>query len=334
MPLILTNSQMKEHILKWLLPQYISTLNTSLTTALTTFSLSPSSIQQPLRTSLTVGNATTLFMPCSYDNTTSIKTVCVSPDHPPNGNITLLSATTGELEAILHAEEITGFRTALVSMLLLRARHAAGMRVRNAVVFGTGKQAVWAAKLFELGFEGVKVMIVGRGTGKEVRDKMPGELKGRSWYHFGRKDGKEEELRDWVENADAVFCCTPAKEPLFPMQWITENTYVSLVGSYTPDMVEVEPGLLKKEGVTMVVDSVEACLKEAGELIQGGLERDDVVELGTVLAKGEAVTGICVFKCVGMGLMDLVVGREIVRIAEEAGIGVKVEGFDGEEAEE
>ncbi|KAF8254126.1 NAD(P)-binding protein, partial [Wilcoxina mikolae CBS 423.85] len=156
---------------------------------------------------------------------------------------------------------------------------------------------------------------------------MPGDLMGGSFYHFGRKDGNEEELRDWVENADAVFCCTPAKEPLFPMQWVTEDTYVSLVGSYTPDMVEVEPELLKREGVTVVVDSVEACLKEAGELIQGGLGRDDVVELGTVLAKGEAVTGICVFKCVGMGLMDLVVGREVVRIAEEAGIGVKVEGF-------
>jgi ornithine cyclodeaminase/alanine dehydrogenase-like protein (mu-crystallin family) len=265
-------------------------------------------------------------MPSSYDGTTAIKTVCVSSTHPPQGNITLLSAS-GDLEAILNAEEITGFRTALVSMLLPSARHAAGLQVRKAVVFGTGKQAEWALRLLLEIFPGVGVTVVGRGTAREVQEKLPGGL---SFEGFGRTDGDEEALRVLVEAADAVFCCTPAEAPLFPMHWITgagKTVYVSLIGSYKPHMVEVEPALLKVEGVTVVVDSVDACLAEAGELIQGGLGREDVIELGSVLEKGEAVTGLCVFKCVGMGVMDLVAGRGTMRIAEQRGLGVKVEGF-------
>jgi ornithine cyclodeaminase len=47
-------------------------------------------------------------------------------------------------------------------------------------------------------------------------------------------------------------------------------------------MRDVDDDLIKRGGV-IVVDSKEACLKEAGELIRAGLGSDDLVELGAVL---------------------------------------------------
>jgi len=37
--------------------------------------------------------------------------------------------------------------------------------------------------------------------------------------------------------------------------------------------------------------------------------------------------GNVIFKCVGIGLMDVVVGGELVRMARERGIGTTIENF-------
>ena len=94
-----------------------------------------------------------------------------------------------------------------------------------------------------------------------------------------------------------------------------------------------------------------ACLKEAGEIIQAKLEPHQVVEVGELLMlKKEAerkkaanetdcqlqqsaglqdwlLGGNVIFKAVGMGLMDVVVGNELVRLGREKGIGTFVENF-------
>ena len=106
-----------------------------------------------------------------------------------------------------------------------------------------------------------------------------------------------------------------------------------------------------------MVDSVEACLKEAGEVIQAKLQPNEVVELGElVMLRKEAekraregrnadddkaglqvkesdgmhewlTKGNVIYKSVGLGLMDVVVGTELVRLARGRGIGTTIEGF-------
>ena len=38
-------------------------------------------------------------------------------------------------------------------------------------------------------------------------------------------------------------------------------------------------------------------------------------------------TGNVIYKSVGMGLMDLVVGGDLVKLAKEKGVGIVVDGF-------
>lgn len=130
--------------------------------------------------------------------------------------------------------------------------------------------------------------------------------------------GFEERLREAVGGADAIFCCTPATEPLFPVEYLTvERTrYVSLVGSYKPHMKEIDPAYLRRKDVTVFVDSKEACLREAGEVIGAGLKEDDLTEAWNTPLY-EELKGNVVFKCVGLAIMDLAIGAEVLRRARE-----------------
>lgn len=94
----------------------------------------------------------------------------------------------------------------------------------------------------------------------------------------------------------------------------------------------------------MVVDSLEACLREAGEVRQAGLAPEQLVELGELLMVKKAAMqeiamggpgeqglkrwimgGNVIYKSVGLGLMDICVGEDLVGLARERKVGVTVE---------
>lgn len=178
-----------------------------------------------------------------------------------------------------------------------------------------------------------------------------------------------------------------------------KGRYLAAIGSYKPHMVEIHPDIVKQnvapehghrhfhkhapQGGAIIVDSVEACLKEAGEVIQAGLGPHEVVEVGELLMlkrdaerrraeckarkseeglddvgvelgeceltkkkrrggakrdeEGEdraqkslvewLQRGNVIYKSVGLGLMDVVVGMDLVRLADERGVGTRIESF-------
>lgn len=101
------------------------------------------------------------------------------------------------------------------------------------------------------------------------------------------------------------------------------------------------------KGGVIVVDSLEACLKEAGEIIQAGITAEQLVEIGELLmvkkasmkeiemGTGQGEKGLrkwlqggnVIYKSVGIGLMDICVGEDLVALAMQRGIGTRVEGF-------
>ena len=96
-----------------------------------------------------------------------------------------------------------------------------------------------------------------------------------------------------------------------------------------------------------MVDSLEASLKEAGEIIQAGINAEQLVEIGELfmvkkasmreieLGTGPGEKGLrtwlqggnVIYKSVGIGLMDICVGEDLVALAMQRGIGTRVEGF-------
>ena len=100
------------------------------------------------------------------------------------------------------------------------------------------------------------------------------------------------EVREALAHASIIITATSSKTPLFPSSWVPTGAHIILIGSYTKEMKEVETDLIMRavqsgtsEEVSprLLVDSVEACLKEAGELIEAGLRSDQMKEIGTLV---------------------------------------------------
>jgi ornithine cyclodeaminase len=134
--------------------------------------------------------------------------------------------------------------------------------------------------------------------------------------------------RDGVSKADIIVTATPARAALFDADDVRDGTHVNAIGAFMPDMIEVPQALVARAKV--VVDSREACMAEAGDLLIP--MRDGVIAPTHIYAElGELVDGqkpgrtsateITFFKSVGNAVQDLAVGRLALERAEAQGFG-------------
>jgi len=368
----------------------------------------------------------------------------------PTGAVTLFSPL-GEPVGILHASTLTAFRTALASLCLVGKR----AHVRTLTVFGCGEQAYWHVRLSLMlrGSTIRQVNFINRRFSPSCAAILkrfygvPAATKAREGWtdcQFGVLTPGYGEYERLLEKqllaADVIFCCTPSTQQLFNGAWMTthdarrKGRLIIAIGSYTPQMRELPIEIILQavkphekghrhfhkhviEGGVVVVDSLDGALKEAGELIEAGLEPKQLVELGELVmlhniaelesAIVEQVTpetasiasvnsdpsneidkltidsgrsalssvfgssnsrnsspvrkhsfhfhrrsssqgstdwqkkksekedtmarwlagGNVIYKSVGLGLMDLTVGLQVVRFAREKGVGSHVDGF-------
>lgn len=337
--------------------------NSSISSGMDTLSLTPAS-------TMSSTDATSI----SGDSFQPPASVASAQSTAPRGTVTLLDST-GYPVGIVNAEELTAFRTALAATFMLQKRQ----NVHTLTVFGAGKQAYWhirCALLFR-GKDIHHVNIVNRSFERSMKlmKTLSVAKEGlEEWKHvkfsalspefgeYGRL------LKEEVRKADVICCTTPSTEPLFPAEFLTSHEgrkkgrYISAIGSYAPHMTELHPDVLRmavksdhghrhlhkharQEGV-ILVDTLDGCLKEAGEIIQAKLAPEQLVEIGELIMVkraalkdiergGEGEKGLLewltkgnvIYKSVGLGLMDLVVAGELIRIARERDIGTTVPDF-------
>ncbi|MCJ1399211.1 hypothetical protein MMC11_002413 [Xylographa trunciseda] len=334
-------------------------------------------------TSKTSSSSSIISKTSSFSNLTltspapSVKASMTSSQNTtPRGSLTILDSA-GTPLGFINAEELTAFRTALASMLLFSKRQ----KVHSIAVFGAGKQAYWHIRLALIlrGAEIHHINIINRSFAT-TEPLMREIYKSEDWTDLRNANEKlrfsvmSEEYRDYarllkehVRSADVIFMCTPAILPLFPAEHLTSSEgrkkgrYLSLIGSYKPHMIELHPDILRQavepdhrhhhhkhadKGGVVVVDSLEACLKEAGEIIQAGIGAAQLVEVGELIMVkkaamkeiemgGEGEQGLkrwmeggnVIYKSVGLGLMDLCVGEDLVSLARDRGIGTTIDDF-------
>jgi ornithine cyclodeaminase/alanine dehydrogenase-like protein (mu-crystallin family) len=133
--------------------------------------------------------------------------------------------------------------------------------------------------------------------------------------------------------ADVICTATSSTQPLFNSEWLKFGAHVNLVGSYTPEMREADPGLIKRAGQRIIVDEAKSCLVEAGEIIDAELTENELIEIGTLvravaseaIAKIKAAGNVTVFKSVGVGAQDVAIAALMVELAEKDGkVGTRI----------
>ena len=129
-----------------------------------------------------------------------------------------------------------------------------------------------------------------------------------------------------VEDADIVICATTSAIPLFDGNALQQGTHITAVGTFVPEKREVDTTTIRRAH-RIVVDSREACLEEAGDLIIPNAEID--AEIGEIINGDkpgrQSDDEITFFKSVGVAVQDAVAGAVVLAAAEGKELGTVVE---------
>jgi ornithine cyclodeaminase/alanine dehydrogenase-like protein (mu-crystallin family) len=294
--------------------------------------LSANEADVPLRTRLQTDKGLILLMPAFLHRSREIglKMVSIWGDNPARGLpaiialATVLDPDTGEPRALINGEMLTALRTGAGGGLAtdMLARPDASV----VAVFGSGVQARAQLEAAGVVRQIKEVRIFGR-TPSSV-DKFAAEVA--DW-----PDAPQVIIagtrKDAVVGADIVITATTSEKPVFDGRDLSPGTHITGVGSYAPHMQEVDEETVRRAKI--VVDSLQACLAEAGDLIipleKNVISKLDIhAELGQIIngerAARESREEITFFKSVGVAVQDAAAANEILRAAEAQGLGTVV----------
>jgi ornithine cyclodeaminase len=278
----------------------------------------------------------TLYMPAYIEEMDSggVKIVSVFPQNIEKGmasvqaTMVLVNEQTGQICAILDGTYLTQLRTGAAqgaaTDILARKDSKVGM------LFGTGGQAVsqLEAMLVARKLQCVYVYDINLQRAKQFCERMQQEL-----AQYGAQIQVTEDPNSVVSEADIITTVTTSKEPVFDGRLVKAGTHINGVGSYTPEMQELDEYIVQRAD-RIFVDSKEAVLSEAGDFIiplkKGSINEDSINgELGEVVAgklHGRSnEKQITLFKTVGIAVQDVVTAKKIYDRALEQGVGQKID---------
>lgn len=292
----------------------------------------------PLRTNIGIPkhNGQGLFMPAYIEDLDSagIKIVSVFPKNLEIGKpsvpakMVLIDGKTGEVCCIMDGTYLTQLRTGAASGTAteLLARHDA----KKGMLFGTGGQAATQleAMLTVRKLDTVKVVDIDAGRARSFADTMQ-----MVFSHFDVEIDLCEDPDSFISEADIITTVTTSKKPVLEGRKVKKGAHINAVGAYTHEMQELDDYIVSNAD-KVIVDSREAALSEAGDLIiplNKGLIRAERIngELGELLLgklKGrETNEEITIFKTVGLAVLDVVTAHHIYHKAQSLGIGIQVD---------
>ncbi len=299
--------------------------------------LSGGQAEMPLRLSLPVKphDGVSLFMPAYVytpeEEALAVKVVSVFPRNVGRGlplihaAVLVLEANTGRPLALLEGGTLTAIRTGAASGAATDVLARPDSRVL--AVFGAGAQGrtqieavctvrpierVWLFDLDRARAEALAAEVAGQGP-------VPQDVRVAA------------SPREAVAEADVICTATTSRQPVFADEDLKPGVHINGIGAYTPEMAEVPPETVAR--ALVVVDSRQAALAEAGDLIQP-LKAGRITEAHIHAELGEILLGrkpgrtspeqITFFKSVGVAVQDALAARAALRNALEEGLGQRV----------
>ncbi|XRH76130.1 MAG: ornithine cyclodeaminase family protein [Candidatus Methanosuratincola verstraetei] len=262
----------------------------------------------------------------------AVKAVSVYPRNQEMGRPTvsavaiLLDPRTGEPLAMIEGGSLTAIRTGAAAGIATKRLAVDG--ARRVGVFGAGavgRAAVEAVKEV-LGDPVVKVYDVVRARAERCAREISRNLE--------ISASVASDPRDAASGADVIVTATTSETPVFDGRCLESGAHVNAMGSHSPDAREIDTATLLRARGRIVLDSKEACMAEAGDILipmaEGAIRESDIFgELGEVIAKGKAVRrsdrDVTLFKSVGVAVQDAAAAAAVYKIAKAAGIGREIQ---------
>jgi alanine dehydrogenase len=296
-------------------------------------SLSRGEAVLPLRTQVSVKGqeGTILFMPAYLPplESTGVKIVSVFPKNfasnlpTIHSLVVLCNSKTGEPSVVMDGTYLTALRTGAASGVatdLLSRTEArtvaiigAGIQGRTQLEAVCSTRDIQSARIFDINHR--------------IAEEFAKEFKSRG-SPFPSDIIVTHSSTEAASEADIICCATTSRVPVFKDDDLKPGTHINGVGSYTPHMQEIPEQTILRSKV--VVDSLSACLEEAGDLIipleKNLLSKSHIHgEIGQVasgeIPARESETEITLFKSVGLAVQDVSVAEWILRQAKNLSHG-------------
>jgi len=288
--------------------------------------LSAGKATMPLRSRFHTQKGVTLLMPAHLHDSGdfAVKIVSIYTDNPKLGlptvaaTVLALDPLTGIPLALMEGDCLTALRTGAAGGVA--ARHLSRANARTVALFGAGVQAraQLQAVMAVRKIERVWVVDPFETAAQRLIDDVS------TW-----PDAPMLTLTDSpgaaVASADIVLAATTTTAPLFDGSDLKPGTHVTGVGSFTPQMQEIDATTIRRARV--VVDQRDAAQAEAGDIIIGKALID--AEIGEII-NGEKPgrqndDEITFFKSVGLAVQDAVTAAAVLKAAAEKGLGTVVQ---------
>jgi len=247
-----------------------------------------------------------------------VKLVSVWPENNAKGEsavsavYVLISCLDGRPLAVLDGTELTLRRTAAAAALA--AKRLARDNSETLAVLGTGSLSVPLVQAHTDTMRFKNVLVWGRQFYKS-------QLVVNQLRELGIEVRAMGDLHKTLAMSDVVAVATTATEPFLKAAWVRPGTHISLVGAFTPQMAEAEPGLISKS--QLFADCRASVLEKGGEVFQAIeqgliLDSDIIADLAELTAQPDRswrhdAQAITVFKSVGFALLDLIAAELVIK---------------------
>lgn len=211
-----------------------------------------------------------------------------------NGTVTVCDAVTGKIICLLDGPEVTGRRTAAVTLLAIRTFQKEAPK--QILLFGTGAQSRYHVQAINALYPDAKIYVRGLDL------KMATEFCDRNRELHAHL----EPLGEGVPDVEVVITVTTSTEPVYN-ELAKAGRLVIGVGAFKPEMAEI--GKVTLDTSFIYADEPAGAQHEAGDLLRAGVDWTKVKSLAYALKNGIDASRPAVFKSVGTAAWDLAASR-------------------------
>lgn len=270
--------------------------------------LGDASVQVPQRLVQPLAGGGSLFvMPASDSRVAMTKLITFTPANAGTaratiqGDVVVFDIASGERRLVLDGPTVTARRTAAVSVLA--AQRLAPNTRGPLLIVGAGVQGKAHLDAFAEVLQVREVLIASRSVSSALALVQHAQAR-------GLQARVVQDANTALVDCPLAVTCTPAHGVVLD-GLPRPDAFISAVGAFTPQMVELGPDLCRhfaQQGAVFV-DTADAG-HEAGDLLQAGLDVSRFATLADVLAQGtQWPAGPVLFKSCGWAGWDLAAAR-------------------------
>jgi 1-piperideine-2-carboxylate/1-pyrroline-2-carboxylate reductase [NAD(P)H] len=262
----------------------------------------PQRLVQPL-----AGGGSLFVMPASDSRVAMTKLITFTPANAGTtratiqGDVVVFDIASGERRLVLDGPTVTARRTAAVSVLA--AQRLAPNTRGPLLIVGAGVQGKAHLDAFAEVLQVREVVIASRSVSSAQALAQHAQAR-------GLQARVVQDAHTALADCPLAVTCTPAHGVVLD-GLPRPDAFISAVGAFTPQMVELGPDLCRhfaQQGAVLV-DTADAS-HEAGDLLQAGLDVSRFATLADVLAQGtQRPAGPVLFKSCGWAGWDLAAAR-------------------------